>query len=154
MKKIIRIIVIVLVFLFVIFQFIRPEKNFSAETQNHLFNQVAVQAEVREILKNACLDCHSDQTRYFWYDQISPVSWTVKSHITEGKKELNFSQWGRLTPVDQISLLGKIIDEAKSKKMPLKSYSFVHKQARLSDGQIKTLNNWAETYGMEIYQKK
>lgn len=154
MRKVVRIAGISLLVLLVIAQFRRPAKNFTEDSQASLFKQTAVPAEVSEILKNACLDCHSNQTQYHWYHEVAPVSWLVAAHIEDGKKELNFSEWGDKSAIDQINLLTKIIDEVKAGKMPLESYSIIHAKARLSDNQKKVLNDWAETYGMELFQKK
>lgn len=154
MRKIYRFAGIPLIVILVVAQFIRPAKNFSEENQASIFRQSTIPNEVSDILKNACFDCHSNQTQYRWYNQVAPVSWWVASHIKEGKKELNFSEWGDKTPIDQIDLLTKIIDETKAGNMPLPSYSLIHSKARLSKEQIQVLNSWAESYGMELFRKR
>jgi hypothetical protein len=50
--------------------------------------------KIRTLLKNACYDCHSNETVYPKYAFIAPVSWSVKSHVNEGREHLNFSVWG------------------------------------------------------------
>src|SRR5580700_6636669 len=50
-------------------------------------------AAVTALLKNACYNCHSDETVWPWYSFIAPVSWSVVGHVNEGRKAMNFSQW-------------------------------------------------------------
>ncbi|MBN1819703.1 MAG: heme-binding domain-containing protein, partial [Prolixibacteraceae bacterium] len=143
---------LILSIIFIGLQFFQPEKNNQPADQNHLFSQAIVPEPVQQILNNACMDCHSNQTHYPWYDRISPVSWYVNNHIEEGKEELNFSEWGQLSNIDKINRLTKISEETKEGKMPLKSYTFMHKQAKLTEEQVSELCSWTETYGMEVYK--
>jgi len=48
----------------------------------------------RELAVAACYDCHSNQTRQYWYEEVAPVSWWIKNHIDEGRAALNFSECG------------------------------------------------------------
>jgi hypothetical protein len=45
------------------------------------------------LAKAACFDCHSNQTRSYWYEKIAPVSWWIKNHVDEGRARLNFDEW-------------------------------------------------------------
>ncbi len=139
MRKVIRVFLIVLLIVFVVIQFFQPEKNSSDDSSNHFLQRQQVPPDVENLLTNACLDCHSNQTRYVWYNKIAPVSWMVNSHIEEGKKELNFSEWGNTSTLDKIVMLEQICREVERKKMPLKSYQFMHPKAKLSDDQIEKL---------------
>jgi len=49
----------------------------------------------RDLVVNACFDCHSNQVVWPWYSNIAPVSWWVQDHVDEGRSELNFSEWDR-----------------------------------------------------------
>ena len=142
----------ILAVVFIAIQFFQPEKNQQAPDNNHLFKSADVPENIQAMLKNACLDCHSNQTTYPWYDRVAPVSFYVAGHIDEGKDEMNLSEWGTLSPIDKINLLNKMSEEVKEGKMPLKSYTLMHKSARLSKEQVDELCQWAESYGMEIYK--
>jgi len=142
----------ILFVVFIAIQFFQPKKNQQAPDNNHLFKSVVVPENIQATLKNACLDCHSNQTTYPWYDRIAPVSFFVAGHINEAKNDMNLSEWGALSPIDKINLLNKMCEEMKEGKMPLKSYTLMHKPARLSKNQVDELCQWAETYGMEIYK--
>lgn len=49
----------------------------------------------RELAVAACFDCHSNQTRNTWYENIAPVAWWINHHVSEGRAKLNFSEWTR-----------------------------------------------------------
>ena len=65
--KIVKKIAVVLLLVLLAMQFYRPVKNLSQG--NHTANftiETNPSVEVREILENACYDCHSNNTRYPW----------------------------------------------------------------------------------------
>src|SRR4051812_15041496 len=49
--------------------------------------------QTRQLAVTACYDCHSNQTRSFWYERVAPVSWWIGNHVSEGRAALNFSEW-------------------------------------------------------------
>ena len=42
--------------------------------------------EVQSILDKACMDCHSSQTTYPWYGNITPVNYWLEGHVKEGRE--------------------------------------------------------------------
>lgn len=91
--------------------------------------------EVVQILKTACYDCHSDQTIYPWYSNIAPVSWWIKHHVDEGSHHLNFSIWGSYKDKRKHHKLEECIEMVEEGEMPLNSYTWTHKGAKLTDAQ-------------------
>jgi hypothetical protein len=153
MKKYVWIIFVILGATFVIIQFFQPEKNRGEITAMHLMEQGMVDDEIKAVLKNACLDCHSNQTTYLWYHQIAPVSWMINNHITDGKAELNLSEWGNWEPLDQIGALDKMTGEVKSGEMPLKPYVLIHPKAKLTEEQKELFYAWSEKISEELLLK-
>lgn len=49
--------------------------------------------ETRELMEQACFQCHSNLVEYPWYSDIAPMSWTVQSHINGGRSEVNYSEF-------------------------------------------------------------
>lgn len=150
MKKLLKIFIAFLLIAFVIMQFFQPKKNISKITENHILEKEYIPKNIESILKNACLDCHSNQTNYLWYHNISPVSWMVNKHVVAGKSELNLSDWGELDLFGKIAVLDDICTEVEHKRMPLKEYTLIHKEAKLSDEQIAELCAWTEKMGLKI----
>ena len=88
-----------LLFLFMAMQFIRPGQNRTNEVQKaDLIKQFNAPANVAGILTTSCYDCHSNNTRYPCYSNIQPSGWLLAKHIKDGKKELNFSEFGVVFP--------------------------------------------------------
>jgi len=49
----------------------------------------------RALAKQACFDCHSNETEWPAYARIAPASWLVQHDVEEGRAVLNFSEWQR-----------------------------------------------------------
>lgn len=144
MKKILRRCFQILLLAFIIIQFFRPEKNQStAVSDNDITKKFAVSPEVQTVLKNSCYDCHSNNTTYPWYFNIQPTAWFLNSHIKDGKKGLNFSEFGAYRIGKQYHRFNDIIENVKQGEMPLDSYLWIHSNAKLSDGQKQLLTDWA-----------
>ncbi len=152
MRKILRIVIIIFIIGFIVIQFFQPQKNQGQITDSDILSAHKVPENVAIILKESCFDCHSDKTRYLWYHNIAPVSWMINDHIKEGKHELNFSKWGELDIFEKITTLEEISQESSRKTMPLKSYLIMHPKAKLSEEQIKTIEDWTTKLGEELLE--
>lgn len=132
-------------------QFFRPEKNQSREpSTNDITAQYAVPEEVQEIMKKACNDCHSNNTQYPWYSNVQPVAWWIQDHVQEGKKELNFSTFASYKPKKQHHKLEEIVEQVKEEEMPLRSYTWMHRAAALTQQERVTLTRWADALRQQI----
>lgn len=47
--------------------------------------------ETEALVRQACYDCHSNETAWLWYLYIAPVSWLVAKDVREGCAAMNFS---------------------------------------------------------------
>lgn len=124
------------VFLFLLIQSVRfaktaepldPAKDFTTLT--------SANAEVAHTLKIACYDCHSNQPTYPWYSNIAPVSWWMQNHIDEGSHHLNFSEWGTYSEKRKNHKLEECIEMVEEGEMPMAYYTWMHKEAKLTDDQ-------------------
>jgi len=144
MRIFIKIIFILTIIGFIVIQFFQPKKNIETPSVNLIFNHETMPAGVQKTISNACLDCHSNNTKYLWYHKISPVSWMIHDHIVKGKKELNFSDWGKLDEYDKIIALEGIKKEVERKTMPIKPYILIHPEAKLTEEQRAEFLVWIE----------
>jgi hypothetical protein len=126
-------------------QFVRPEKNISGVSTNALSNQYPVPEEVMAILKPACMDCHSNTTRYPWYAEIQPVGIWLANHVNDGKKHLNFSEFTARKIAVQNHKFEEIIENVKEEEMPLSSYTWTHSDAKLTPEQREIITSWAQS---------
>jgi hypothetical protein len=140
----IRKILIVLLVALIIIQFIHPARNKAEGAQpNYIGNAHPVPANVKTILHKACMDCHSNNTRYPWYSKIQPVDWWLTDHIKDGKKALNFDEYTNRSLRYQYNKMDETIDMVRDGKMPLKSYLWIHKDAKLTQEEKDALFSWA-----------
>jgi hypothetical protein len=93
-------------------------------------------AETHRLVVAACYDCHSNQTKTYWYENIAPASWWIARHVEDGRRAMNFSTWGRID-----SPLNDAADLVEKGSMPPGYYTWfgLHSAAKLSPAQRAAL---------------
>ncbi len=76
-----------LLVVFIALQFVRP-----GLTNPPVTAELNAPPEVKAILKNSCYNCHSNETKLPWFDQVAPAYWLLASDVKEARKHLNFSE--------------------------------------------------------------
>jgi len=141
--KIFKIILLILLIVFVGIQFVPTKRNQSESVPNTDFMVVnIVPQSIYNSLQTSCYDCHSNNTSYPWYNKVQPVAWILENHIEEGKAELNFSEWDSYSDRRKRSKLKSIISQIEDDKMPLTSYTLIHRDAVLSKKQKTEIIDW------------
>ncbi|HWD92086.1 MAG TPA: heme-binding domain-containing protein [Verrucomicrobiae bacterium] len=100
--------------------------------------------QITAMLRSACYDCHSYETRWPWYGHVAPVSWWLDGHVRDARDRLNFSEWPHGDNQREAKRWNRISDTVRDGDMPLPSYTRIHKTARLTDEQRNQLADWAE----------
>ena len=137
---------IFLLIAFVVIQFFRPQKNVSLVIEvNDIATRYAIPADVQSTLKASCYDCHSNNTKYPWYNNMQPVAWFLADHVKEGKKELNFNEFASYSIGKQYRKLEALNGEVQDNEMPLESYTFIHGDAKLTELQKAGIKIWVTT---------
>jgi hypothetical protein len=85
-------------------------------------------AGTRALAKQACFDCHSNETRWPAHAHFAPLSWLIQHDVIEGRAVLNFSEWQR-PQEEPTDALKELLEDA----MPPAMYRLAHGHARLSD---------------------
>lgn len=132
-----------LLLVLVAIQFVRPARNDGERTSGASF--VAVMkppVEVAAVLERSCYDCHSNRTYYPWYAQVQPVGWWLASHVRKGKAALNFTEFGNYSQRRQVNKLKGMEGSIKADAMPLPSYTWIHRNAKLDNGQKQIVLDW------------
>lgn len=97
------------------------------------------------ILKKSCYDCHSNETNWPLYSSIAPFSLFVTSHVNDGRRALNFSNYNTIDKETKEKRLKRAIITIKSERMALPSYRFAHESANLSKEEKEMLKAWFES---------
>ena len=125
-------------------QLYQPARNESYEQEltANFTKMYDVPKNVETILRTSCYDCHSNNTNYPLYSYIQPARFFMEEHIKDGKKDLNFNEFGKYSKRKQENKLEAIIKQIKSDEMPLASYTLLHKNAIVTPAQKEEVINW------------
>ena len=124
-------------------QFIQPARNHGETNSAYSLGRLyEVPDTINWLLQQACFDCHSNTTRYPWYSNVQPIGWILANHIRKGKTDLNFDEFGTYSGRKQKNKLKAIVNQVRDDEMPLRSYTWMHKDARLSEEEKQLLINW------------
>jgi mono/diheme cytochrome c family protein len=82
--------------------------------------------QTRQLAKDHCFQCHSNETEWPWYSNIAPASWLIYHDVADGRRQFNFSDWnnnpGRLDEMEEV---------IQSGEMPPIQYWIFHPDSRL-----------------------
>jgi len=81
----------------------------------------------RSLAVKSCFDCHRNETVWPWYSNVAPLSWQLQDHVDEGRRVLNFSDWGAGQEE-----AGEAAETVAEGSMPPISYRLTHPSSRLS----------------------
>jgi len=140
----IRNILLLIAFLLIAIQFIRPARNVSGDTAKDISTLYQVPGPVSSILERSCSDCHSNKTIYPWYAELQPVGWWLNNHVVDGKRHFNLNNFAALKVAVQKKKLEEFMDQIRNDDMPLSSYTLVHTQAKLSEPDKQTIYSWCK----------
>jgi mono/diheme cytochrome c family protein len=100
-------------------------------------------SRTEQLARQACYDCHSNETTWPWYSNVAPVSWLVQHDVDEGRAELNFSEWSGSQRKAHESA-----DAVQEGDMPVWYYTITHPGARLSGQEKQDLvDGFVATFG-------
>ncbi len=139
-RFVLRIGVVVFVVLFLVFialQFFRP-----AISNPPAVADFQAPEPIKKIIRTSCYDCHSNETKLTWYDQIVPAYWIVADDIKKGRQNLNFSEFSNLPPAKQKGILYEAVNQIQLGAMPFPSYKFVHPESAITPEQLAVLKQY------------
>jgi hypothetical protein len=88
--------------------------------------------ETRQIAKEHCFQCHSNETNWPWYSNIAPASWLIYRDVVDGRSYFNFSEWDKYS-----ADLNELTEAIQEGRMPPIQYWIFHPQSRLTPEQQK-----------------
>lgn len=142
-------ILIGLLVVLVLIQFFRPAKNISDSLSDADISKVYTMPEdVHAILMKKCYDCHSNNTNYLWYYNIQPIGWWMAGHINDGKRHLNFSDFKNYAIKKAAHKLEETSEAVTEGWMPLASYLWIHRNAKLEQKEADGINAWIKSLNL------
>jgi hypothetical protein len=107
-----------------------------------LFQGANIEPSVSYVFSHACVDCHSEKTRWPWYSNVAPASWFVEADVQRARSLLNLSRWDSLGTAEQRALLTAIATVIENHEMPPHRYVILHPHARLSPEDSAQVIEW------------
>jgi Haem-binding domain len=145
LKKILRWIGIIVAAVFILIQFGQPNRsNPPIDRTMTIAAQAVFTPPVSRLVTTACFDCHSNETRWPWYSYVAPVSWLVADDVANGRRHLNFSEWGKYPKSKRVLKLGQIYEQVSKGDMPIQKYLYIHADARLTPADRDSITDWTE----------
>ncbi len=125
-------------------QAFRPDRtNPSVDPALSIRHEPRISAEIVGLLHRACFDCHSNETRWPWYTNITPVNFLTVRDVEEGRKHLDLSTWMNQAPARRASALERMYDEVIDSAMPLAPYLLLHPEASWTLEEKQAFLDWA-----------
>ncbi|HEY3939603.1 MAG TPA: cytochrome P460 family protein [Bryobacteraceae bacterium] len=112
--------------------------------------EIQAPAAVKQILRNSCYDCHSNETKLSWFDQVAPAYWLVAHDVKTARSRLNFSELGKLSPAAQRAAFFEAVNQIRLGAMPLPSYLRAHPQAVILPEQLTVLERYLEPFAAPL----
>lgn len=132
----------------ILIQFIQPDRqNPAIEPAMTIQTQLQIPTEIAALLDRGCRDCHSNATVWPFYSYVAPASWLVAYDVTEGRKHLNLSEWGKYKEGKKMQKMSGIYQAVTDKTMPMPKYIPLHPEADFSDAERALLSAWAQKEG-------
>lgn len=105
-------------------------------------SEIKAPPEIVAILERSCYNCHSNKTTLNWYDKLAPLSWLVKKDVERAREVMNFSEWENIPHEAHVGKMWAVLNMVKAEKMPLKGYTLLHPEAKVSAAELETIKNY------------
>jgi hypothetical protein len=130
---------VVIVVPFAAAQLVCPDRtNPPTDTGRTIQAQVGTASALAAVLDRSCRDCHSNATVWPPVAKVAPLSWVMARAVAEGRKAVNFSEWGGYPLVAQRTLLSASCEDVSRGKMP-GPYTLVRPETKLSPQDVETI---------------
>jgi Haem-binding domain len=108
-----------------------------------LLTGAVVDTETARILERSCQNCHSQNTEWPWYSYFAPMSWVIENDVHQARSHMNLSGWGEYSLDQKQERLAELAAAIRSRQMPPTRYTFMHRDARLSEPERERIYQWA-----------
>ena len=123
--------------------FVHPlPREVSSRAGAPLLRGADIPPAVEEVFGHACVNCHSEKTKWPFYSHVAPFSWLVENDVRHAREHLNLSRWDDLQEVDQRMLLTAIATVIENREMPPHRYVVFHPEAKLSAEDSARVIEW------------
>ncbi len=119
-----------------------------------VISDIPVQAPVKNALKKACYDCHSNETNWQGIAYIAPFSWLTAITVNAGRNAINFSAWNNETGWKYLASRTEIISFITKPGSHYREYYLWNPEAKLTGSECTTLSAWYVSLEKEQHSLK
>jgi len=101
----------------------------------------ALDKRIGAVFRRACVDCHSNETRWPWYARVSPASWLLIRDVTRGRRQFNLSHQWNFADDER----NEVAEAVHNRSMPPRMYLWLHPEAELTEEERKLFDSWADS---------
>jgi hypothetical protein len=99
--------------------------------------------EVDAILRRACFDCHTNETKWPLYARLAPGSWLMARDVHNGRNHMNLSNWADADEEERQTDKENCWEQIEAGAMPPWFYVYpLHPRAKLSAADKAVLKGW------------
>lgn len=110
-----------------------------------ILGEAQIDPQTLAVVKRACQNCHSENTKWPWYSHVAPVSWLLAQDVRQARSHMNLSRWQDYSTDDRLRLLSAIGSAVRNRAMPPQRYLLLHPEARLGDAERQQIYRWTRT---------
>jgi hypothetical protein len=105
---------------------------------------------VADVFAYACVNCHSENTRWPWYSYIAPASWIVETDVKRAHERFNLSRWDGLDAAEQ-RRFDAIATVIENRELPLHRFVVVHPGVKLTTLDSVQVIEWALSVAASVH---
>ncbi len=123
-------------------------------TREHTIQEnLNVPPAVDAMLHKSCFDCHSSETRWPWYSNVSGLGYFLERDVTGARQAMNFSEWSTGAGKDPLqggAMLLAACEAVRLHIMPKPNYLRLHPEAAPKPAEIDEFCGWARSEASEL----
>ena len=118
--------------------------NPSVDPSQTIYAALPVPADVKAVFERSCKNCHSNETAWPGYGYVAPVSWVIAHDVHQGRKTMNFSEWGSYSAQKKEDRLEEICEQVTNGEMPDHKYTIFHREANITSEERAAVCQWTD----------
>jgi hypothetical protein len=123
--------------------------NPAVDSRHTLEANLPVPKDIAAMLRRACFNCHSSETRWPWYSRLPVAGVRIKEDVENARDAMNLSNWPT-RPARAATFLEASWAALQAEEMPKAPYTLFHPEARLSEEEKNRFCQWAHREAREL----
>jgi hypothetical protein len=127
--------------------------NPAVDSSRTIEANLPVPGDVAAMLRRACFNCHSSETKWPWYSLLPIAEARITQYVDDARSVMNFSNWPT-RPAAAATFLEASCAAIQVGEMPKAPYTLFHPEATLSEKERHRFCQWAKREARELIAGK